>query len=257
MKYYVHLLLVALAAANSTAFRFPKYAWSDTSNISSTAAPGDSHANFVSSSYALDGPQVTPINSTSWDWWYFEAVAEDLKTSVVIIFYTALPTGFPFLLPSTFVTLVGFSATFANGTQFGVYLDAKDASVSTVQDGSSGVFEGAGSWVGKPDMSLYQVQIDSPKNGVTGTFILRSRAPAHYPCGPASPGISMLVGPNIGWSNAMPDAEGQADFKVNGSSLAFTGIAYHDKVISDSRLLRYLANSLGTRTGVINLFSIT
>jgi hypothetical protein len=39
-----------------------------------------------------------------------------------------------------------------------------------------------------------------------------------------------MVGPNIGWSNAVPDATALVDFTISGTKLAFTGVGYHDKV---------------------------
>ena len=41
-----------------------------------------------------------------------------------------------------------------------------------------------------------------------------------------------MVGPNIGWSNAIPDAVGEVNFSIDGSTLIFSGAAYHDKVCS-------------------------
>ena len=234
MKQILNLLLAALAASTSTTFpSFPNAPILQIKEIPATAVTGNSTANYVSTQCNLDGPQVSPITNSSWDWWYFDALSTDLKTSLVIVFYTALPSAFPFLLPSTNVTIVGVYATFANGTRFAVYLDANEAAVVTAGDGSSGEFDGAGAaWVGAPDMSSYQVIIDSPENGVVGAFNLESVAPAHYPCGPAGAGVNMTAGPGIGWSNAVPDAIGEVDFILNGSSFAFTGIAYHDKASS-------------------------
>ena len=234
MKQILNWLLAALAASTSTAFpSFPSAPNLQIKEIPATAATGNSTANYVSTQYNLDGPQVSPITNSSWDWWYFDVLSTDLKTSLVIVFYTALPSAFPFLRPSTNVTIVGVYATFANGTQFTVYLDANEAVVVTTEDGSSGVFGGAGAaWLGRPDMSSYQVIIDSPEKGVVGTFNLKSVAPAHYPCGPVGAGVNMTAGPGIGWSNAVPDATGEVDFMLNGSALAFTGIAYHDKATS-------------------------
>jgi hypothetical protein len=39
-----------------------------------------------------------------------------------------------------------------------------------------------------------------------------------------------MVAPNIGWSNAIPDAVGDVDFVVNGEAFNFHGSAYHDHV---------------------------
>jgi len=34
---------------------------------------------------------------------------------------------------------------------------------------------------------------------------------------------------DVGWANAQPDAVAEADFTVNGTSLSFKGVGYHDK----------------------------
>jgi hypothetical protein len=198
--------------------------------ISSTAIEGDITAHFTSSYYGLDAPQLSAVNSTSFDWWYFDAVSTDLKSSLVIVFYTALVSAFPFLPVSTDVTTVGIYVGFPNGTTSSTYLNAEDAIVKPSQQGSSGVYQGTGaSWTGTGDDSEYIVTIDSSATGICGTFTLKSTAPAHYPCGPVEPGQNLQVGPNIGWSNAVPDAVGVVDFTFGDSELAFTGVAYHDK----------------------------
>jgi hypothetical protein len=199
--------------------------------IPSTVVEEDITANFISSYYGLDAPQLSAVNSSSFDWWYFDAVSTDLTSSLVIVFYTAPDSAFPFLPASADVTIVGIYAGFPNGTATSTYLNAEEAIVTPSQDGSSGVFQGTGaSWAGARDDSGYIVTIDSPSTGIYGTFTLKSIAPAHYPCGPVEPGQNLEVGPNIGWSNAVPDAVGLVDFAFGDTKLAFTGVAYHDKV---------------------------
>lgn len=202
------------------------------SSLRSTEVNGPIKANFISTAYGLDGPQLSGINSTSWDWWYFDAISPDLKTSICIIFFTAPSTGFPFVDPLDGVTSVGVFYSLPNGTIGFRFINADEAIVITVADGSSGNFSGTGArWFGASDLSKYNVTINSPASGVVGTFTLTSKAPAHYPCGPAEAGQNMMVGTNIGWSNAIPDAVGVVDFQIGGSALVFTGVGYHDKVI--------------------------
>jgi len=43
-------------------------------------------------------------------------------------------------------------------------------------------------------------------------------------------GVNLEVSPEIGWANAMPDADAIADFTILGEKLQFTGAGYHDKV---------------------------
>lgn len=46
---------------------------------------GSSSAIFTSTSDGLDGPKITPVNSTSWDWWYFDVVSADAQSSAVLL----------------------------------------------------------------------------------------------------------------------------------------------------------------------------
>ncbi|CZR53415.1 uncharacterized protein PAC_03293 [Phialocephala subalpina] len=200
--------------------------------IPSTPFLGPITADFTSSHLGLDGPKLSAVNSTSFDWWYFDVVSTDRKSSLVVVFYTALPSAFPFLPASTDVTTVGIYIGFPNGTTTSTYLGASEAIVSTDAQGSTGNFVGTGAgWAGAEDDSVYEVLINSPSNGIFGSFNLVATAPAHYPCGPATirSGQNLEVGPNIGWSNAVPDAVGSVALTVGSTKLAFTGVAYHDK----------------------------
>lgn len=179
---------ILLAATVSTTI-----ADSITKVIPSAPAAAAVDAYFTSTYFGLDGPKLSAVNDTTFDWWYFDAVSADLTSSLVIVFYAALPDSFPFLPPSTDVTTVGIYAQFPNGTISSTYLDASEAIVTTIGQGSSGYFAGTGaSWLGAADDSWYNVQIVSPSTGVYGYFNLLSTAPAHYPCGPVGAGKNMV-----------------------------------------------------------------
>jgi hypothetical protein len=190
---------------------------------------GNTNALFTSTADFLDGPKLSAINSTSWDWWYFDVVSPDLKNSITIVFYTALSTGVYVLVPSSVVTVVGIYPQINGNTSF-FNLDASEAIITTINQGASGVFNGTGSsFTASPDLSEYTISINSPENGVVGSVSLKSIAPAHYPCGSAVANQNMECGPNIGWANAVPDAIGNVDFTLNGVKFAFEGVGYHDK----------------------------
>jgi hypothetical protein len=190
---------------------------------------GNTNALFTSTADFLDGPKLSAINSTSWDWWYFDVVSPDLKNSITIVFYTALSTGVYVLIPSSVVTVVGIYPQINGNTSF-FNLDASEAIITTINQGASGVFNGTGSsFTGSPDLSEYTISINSPENGVVGSVSLKSIAPAHYPCGPAVANQNMQCGPNIGWANAIPDAIGKVNFTLNGAKFALEGVGYHDK----------------------------
>jgi hypothetical protein len=147
--------------------------------IPSTVFNGSVDANTVSTESNLDGPQLSAVNSTSYEWWYFDAVSPDLESAITIVFYTALSSGFGLLPPSSDVAVISMDFLFPNGTSRSIDLAATEAVITTIDQGSSAVYKGAGAqWQGAPDLSSYIVSIDSPKSGVVGTFKLKSRAPA-------------------------------------------------------------------------------
>jgi hypothetical protein len=150
--------------------------WTEsTTFVPAAVQNGSSQAQWVSSAGGLDAPKVTPINATAYDWWYFDAVSVDAKTSVVVVFYTTSSPAFLSLLDNTTITLVTLSIQFANGTSYGASLPATSATIQTVGQGTNGWFRGSGaSWTGRPDLSQYIISVDAPSAGIRGTFELNS-----------------------------------------------------------------------------------
>lgn len=125
---------------------------------------------------------------------------------------------------------MGVFYSLPNGTSGTKLLYASEVIITTEDNASCGQYVGTGaSWSGTPDQ--YKITINAPEHGISGTFLLRNPAPAHYPCGPAIAKQNMMVAPEIGWSNIIPDAEGIVNFTILDSKLEFEGIAYHDKVL--------------------------
>ncbi|KAJ7318403.1 hypothetical protein DFH08DRAFT_892483 [Mycena albidolilacea] len=232
----IHLTLIAALGA----FLAPAYGL--TQFIPSTIQNGTSNAQFVSTSSPLDAPKVSPINGSAYDWWYFDAVSTDpsSRASVVLTFFTSSQPAFPLLSPSPTITVARIWVSFPNGTLWSAEADAAGATV-VVPDAqgskgrTSGVWHGTGlSWSGTP-AGGYVVLVDAPGIGVQGTISFEPTAPPHYPCGPVSSpvGQTLLVGPNIGWANAVPDANASVDLVVGGVPLKFGGSGYADKNWSD------------------------
>ncbi|EXK75774.1 hypothetical protein FOQG_19461 [Fusarium oxysporum f. sp. raphani 54005] len=185
----------------------------------------------ISSRKPFDGPKVTPVNSTTFDWWYFDVVDKNASQSLTVAFYTASNTALAFLPKLGSLNFVHVSGILPNGTTFKSIIPAIDSPVRTVGDGSSGSWEGAGfSWKGSPSLDHYKIKANDASVGYKGVMKLKSAAPAHYPCGPATRGISEEVVPGVGWANAMPDAEGEVEFDIGDYHMSFTGYGYHDKV---------------------------
>ncbi|TVY44663.1 Tyrosinase family protein asqI [Lachnellula cervina] len=184
--------------------------------------------NIFSGNNNLDGPQLENYDVNSFELWYFDAISHDLRYSITIIFYTGLKSSFPFRLDTDNVPVVG---VFYYSDSYGydeVWLNATQATISTEDNGSSGEFNSGASWSGSPDLSQYHITINSTENDISGTFRLNSRAPAQYPNAKAIANQSMLVTPDIGWSNAVPDADSIVDFTIRGREIEFKGLGYHD-----------------------------
>ena len=172
MRYFglVSVLCAAVQVAAQTTITVPNNIITGQNSI----------AQYVSGASGLDGPKITPVvNATSYDWWYFDAVADDASMGIVVVFYLSTDLGLPFLAPLSAISVDVF-ATFADGTL--VFLPLNDvpgnagsATITTDGDGASGVWEGTGfSFEGTLDLSSYTVTIDNPTLGISGTLDLKS-----------------------------------------------------------------------------------
>lgn len=251
---------------------YPLRASRDTSSgsykIPSAVQNGTSKAQFeiptpattldIETLFRLDAPQIDSINGSVFDWWYFDAVSEtNPDDSLVVTFFSSSAEAFPFLNANeTSVLTVWLWASFANGT---IFTDSVPATVATVTgaDGvgtnSSGEWSSTGfSWASlTEDLSQYEIIIASEKLQVEGRLTLTSvssdsnsrnrqlansskqQVPHHLPCGVQAERTVLEIAPHIGWVNLIPDAVGEVDMKIHGSTLKFRGSGYHDKVRFD------------------------
>lgn len=135
----------------------------------------------IESLFRLDAPQVDLINSSLFDWWYFDAVSEtNPDDSLVVTFFSSSAEAFPFLTPNeTSVLNVWLWASFANGAVFSNSVPATVATV-TGADGagtnSSGEWSSTGfSWAAlTEDLYQYEIIISSEELQVEGRLTLTS-----------------------------------------------------------------------------------
>ncbi|KAK7019900.1 hypothetical protein R3P38DRAFT_1228533 [Favolaschia claudopus] len=211
-------------------------------HVPSTIQNGASIAQFEYSSQ-LDAPKLSTVNGSVFDWWYFDVVSADpdnLATAVVIL-YTTSHDAFPFLDPFDGALPAQIVVTFPNGTLVSTQLLADSATIIAEDDYSSGEWDGTGiKWSGQS--SGYTVTIDSPIAGVKGSITFQPVAPAHLPCGSVQAGETLEVAPHLGWSNAIPDSKASVNLVINGTSLAFEGIGYHDKNWIDEPFFAHVAS---------------
>jgi hypothetical protein len=136
--------IACLAAAVSSGPTHHIFASTET--IPPAVVNGSSNAIFTSTSDGLDGPKITPVNSTSWDWWYFDVVSGDAQSSAVIVFYAAPETGFaPAQAPPQHILQVSFSLNIL-GYEEPTTIDsfAESVTVTTIGNGASGEWTGTG-----------------------------------------------------------------------------------------------------------------
>lgn len=163
-------LLASLSCADS-------YYGPTVDTIPATASNHISEVEFVAKENGLDAPHVTPINASTYDWWYFDVVSEDQGYNVVVTFFAAPGSAFAFSgAPATDITEAYlFVSTPENPMYIDESIPATKALVVSVGNGASGIWEGSGfAFAGTPDMSEYEVTINSPQIGVKGTIIMKS-----------------------------------------------------------------------------------
>lgn len=166
-----------------------------TYNIPRTIQNGTSTANLhihtpnklhtESALLSLEKPQISKVTSTSFDWWYFDAISStNPHESLTVTLFSASATAFPWLDSTEDSVLIAYLwATFANGSSFADYVPATLASVSgeeaaaaATAAASAGQWKGTGfSWNAIGDnFENYEVIVQSQEMGVYGTFRLES-----------------------------------------------------------------------------------
>ncbi|KAL2810823.1 hypothetical protein BJX63DRAFT_400993 [Aspergillus granulosus] len=216
--------------------------------------PGDADTQWISGPSGFDAPKNRHINLTTYDWWYFDFVEElngsGGQASIAITFYTTGTNGFDALqeslpvYPST--NLITTDVTWPNGTMESFLLIAGEATFIVDGDGASANYSGTNSgFEGAPDLSQYTVELNSPEKGIVGSLVIKSDAPAHYPCGPNEEGQDIQLVPGGGWLNAIPDGAGEASFQIHGHEFTFKGRGYHDHNYGTTFSESYVASYWG------------
>ncbi|KAI0083469.1 hypothetical protein BDY19DRAFT_660322 [Irpex rosettiformis] len=194
---------------------------------------GASTVQFISGSSAWDGPMVKNLNYSTFDWWYFDVLAEDGQSSAVLTFYTACHKClFPEVQNTDTAVGVSASVTTPDGSFLEATVLSAEMTVDTIGGGSIGWYpDGSALWAGTLDLSAYTLQFNAPQSGITGNVTMFSTAPAHLPCAPTSAGAgqSLKLGDTLGWFNAIPDSTAYVNLDMNGTRVQFSGHGYHDK----------------------------
>ncbi|KAL4913072.1 hypothetical protein BDW62DRAFT_205876 [Aspergillus aurantiobrunneus] len=229
-----------------------------TLNIPPILPTGPTTADFLTPSLDqsdLDAPKLSHANTSSFDWWHFDAVAlENPNASVAITFSNAGPAGFPLPLPDVEHvlpngTLPGNNTgngnegqalwahlyvTFEDGRTFRHVQAVESARMHGSGDSSVAIWHGAGGWMGSEEGYEVEVVVGEPGVNVTGRISMERITASHSRCSTAANFSSALgLGDHgLGWVAVLPDAIATVDLTVNGERLVFDGYGYHDKMWS-------------------------
>ncbi|KAH8706047.1 hypothetical protein BGW36DRAFT_354426 [Talaromyces proteolyticus] len=221
------LFLNAVLLVDAAASSYPTSSW--------TLQEANKPATVVVSSLEgpIDGPKFDYINSTVYQWWYFDVVSSDLESCLTVQFNIGSELALGFGNASEILPYVAINGKFPNGTLFDMAsVPATNITIQTIGQGSSGVWEGTGcSWEGTPDLSEYVLTLNAPEQGIQGSVYLKSISPAQYPFNLLSQqlyNVSESVLPGFYWANSIPGALGGVDLTIRGDRLLFDGSGYHD-----------------------------
>ncbi len=152
-----------------------------------------------------------------------------LNETLTVVFVETTPAAYDLVTGDSLLSVV-FQGTFADGSPFGFQIEASSATIKTHGDGASGNWHDTGfSFEGTNDLKRYIVEGNNIANNISGTMVMESVAPAHFPCGPNRPSSKEQLLPDVYWANAIPDSKATINFTVNGRVLSFVGAGYHDK----------------------------
>jgi hypothetical protein len=112
----------------------------------------------------LDTTYITRPNSSTYEWWYFDAVAHDLSASIVLQ---------PVVEGGAFVLVLDLQyANASNGKQLiPQFMLPYDKGHFSAKGHGSNIAAANGEWnyTSAPDLSLVTYHLDIPKAGVSGT----------------------------------------------------------------------------------------
>lgn len=118
------------------------------------------------------------MNETTFDWWYFSAIASDIAngdlSSAVVTFYDATPGAFAALSNKTTQLEVSLTGSLKDGTPFSFDAYPAEAVVVTIGDASDGQWGGFGTWKGSPELTTWEIEFEDESVGVKGCMTLQS-----------------------------------------------------------------------------------
>jgi len=180
----------------------------------------------------FEWPTVSALNSTAWEYWYFDGVSSDGSAGVTIVFFRD-----PSLVAAGLGILrVSVDAVWSNGTKFTTMMFANNSIVEECGDETTGTWTGPGMACSFRFLQYAAAEIALSGVGitgetVTGTYSLTSFSKARYPDGTTYPSKKETVelAPLIYWNEAIPGGSVKTDTVLAGTPLTFSGIGGTDR----------------------------
>ncbi|KAH8585308.1 hypothetical protein B0O99DRAFT_696652 [Bisporella sp. PMI_857] len=169
---------------------------------------------------SLDDVKIPIGNSTTFEAWYFDALAPDLSASIILA-----------VISTDEQMAVTLDISHQDGSRSRVEIPTSSLNVSAIGKGSAAeADDNSWGWTSTSSLSGYTLHFDRPDQGLYGDITMESLGPSHVQCSESLPGAAYEFFPGLNWINNIPDAKSTVNLTINGTSIAFTGNSYEDKL---------------------------
>jgi hypothetical protein len=181
----------------------------------------------------FQSPALTTLNTTAWEYWYFDGVSVSSKSGVTIVFFRDPSLARIGLGPLR----VSVDAVWDNGTRFTSMMFADESVLEVCGDVTKGRWTGpqsnnsfefrSGNAYAKINLSGTSITGDP----ISGAFELRSFSQPRYPKGENYPDkkASVQMTPLLWWNEGIPAGHVTTDVVLKGTPLKFSGIGGTDR----------------------------
>jgi hypothetical protein len=181
----------------------------------------------------FQSPALTTLNTTAWEYWYFDGVSASTRAGLTIVFFRDPSLARAGLGPLR----VSVDAVWENGTRFTSMIFANESTVETCGDTTTG------RWTGPQSNSSFtfsqgnanaMIELSGTSitgDAVSGVFTLRSFSKPRYPRGEVYPDrkASVELAPLIYWNEGIPAGHVSTRVELKGTELEFKGIGGTDR----------------------------
>jgi hypothetical protein len=174
--------------------------------------------------HPFESPKLLVLNSTTFEYWYFDSVSADGTSGAVINFYR--DPVLAYLGQGNLRVMI--DAVWSNGTRFSHTVFVDDSCVTVCGRETTGVWSSPSKDANftfkiSKDSETVDITISGPL--VSGTFRLKSNTPARYPHGELfpSPKASVALAPEFWWNEPIPSGAAHVCLTLNNTQFEIVG----------------------------------